>query len=143
MKITESNVSNQIVKSVQKKLGCIFFFNDIAVVEFNEGVHIDINNSSEIFNEINSYFGPDKPFGVIANRINSYSVNLLDAELFRAKVKNLSAYAIVSYNLAGRMNAEIESKFCLSENIIYSSIHEALSTVYNKVKNSTFRYLNK
>lgn len=143
MKIIESNVSNQIIKSVQKKIGSIFFFNDIAVVEFNEGVHIDINNSGEIFNEINSYFGPDRHFGVIANRINSYSVNLLDAELFRAKVKNLSAYAIVSYNSAGQMNAEIESRFCLSENIIYNSIHEALNSVYNKVKNSTLNYLNK
>ncbi|WOD43196.1 hypothetical protein [Hwangdonia lutea] len=142
MKIIESEFSNHIIKSVEKDLGNIHFFNHIAVVEFNEGVHVDINNSEEIFNEINAYFGSAKPFGVIANRINSYSVKLLDADLFRKKVKNLCGYAVVSYNLAGKMNAEIENSFCLSENISYDNIKDAISHVCGKVKISTSFSLN-
>ena len=42
MKIDESDFSSHIVKSIQKELGSIFFFNHIAVIEFNEGAHIDI-----------------------------------------------------------------------------------------------------
>ncbi|MFD1162081.1 hypothetical protein [Hwangdonia seohaensis] len=142
MRIIESEFSNHIIKSVQKDLGNIYFFNHIAVVEFNEGVHVDIDNSKEIFDEINTYFGTAKPFGVIANRVNSYSVKLLDADLFRKKVKNLCSYAVVSYNLAGKMNAEIENSFCLSENISYNSIKEAINNVYGKVKTSTSFSLN-
>ena len=142
MKIIESDISNHIVKAVQKDIGNIFFFNHIAVVEFNEGVHVDINNSTEIFDEINTFFGAAKPFGVIANRINSYSVKLLDVSLFREKVKNLCSYAVVSYNLAGKMNAEIENNFCLSENISYDTIYDALNNVYSKVKNNTLFSLN-
>ncbi len=142
MKIIESDFSNQIIKSVHKDIGNIFFFNDIVIIEFNEGVHVDINNSVEVFNEIKSYFGAARPFGVIANRINSYSVKLLDANLFREKVKNLSAYGVVGYNLAGKMNAEIENNFCLSENVNYDCIREAINNVSNKVKNDTLFSLN-
>ena len=134
MKIADSDFSTHIVKSVQKKLGNIFFFNHIAVIEFNEGVHIDINNSSEFFDELIHYYGRSRPFGVIANRINSYSVNLMDADLFKQKIKNLCYYAVIGHNMASKMNAEIEGSFCSSYKINYDCIHEAMTSIYGKVK---------
>ncbi|GAA4882372.1 hypothetical protein GCM10023311_00550 [Flaviramulus aquimarinus] len=142
MKITESDFSNQILKLVENPLGNIFFFNHLAVVELNEGVHFDINNASTIIDELKSYFGDTEPYGVIANRINSYSVNLIDAPLFRKKTKNLYAYGVVGHDLAGKMNAEIENDFCISEKVDYDSINEAISTVYNKIRNSGAFSLN-
>ncbi|MEP1486879.1 MAG: hypothetical protein ABJL44_08880 [Algibacter sp.] len=142
MSIKESNFSNQIIKHTPKKLGDIFFFNHIAVVEFNEGVHVDINNSEEIFDEIKLYFGNARPFGVISNRINSYSVKLLDSHLFRAKVKNLRAYAVVGYNSASKMNAKIENAYCISDKVNYDSIYEAVDVVYRKVKRDIQTSLN-
>ena len=141
MKIKESVFSNQIIKFVENKLGTIFFFNHIAVVELKEGVHFDINNSSLIIDELKSYFG-SRPYGVIANRINSYSVNLIDTPLFREHAKNLCAYAVVGHNLAGKMNAKFENRFCLSEKIDYDTIPEAVNKVYSKLKNSSFFSLN-
>ena len=134
MKIIESDFSNHIVKSVRKELGNIFFFKHVAVVEFNEGVHIDIDNSSEFFDELISYFGKSRPFGLVANRVNSYSVKLLDADSFRRKIENLCYYAVVGHNKASIMNAEIENKFCNSDKIDYDDIHAAMNSVYNRVK---------
>lgn len=142
MKTIESDFSNQIIKSVKNKLGNIFFLSDIALIEFDEGVHVDINNSTDLFKQINDYFGLSKPFGVITNRINSYSVNLLDAELFRQKVKNLCAYAVVSHDLAGKMNAEMENSFCISENINFDSLYTAYYKVHSKVKSQSLFSLN-
>ena len=93
-------------------------------------------------NEINAYFGEDKPYGVIANRINSYSVNLLDAPELRALAKNLKAYGIVAYDLAGKRHASMEGEFCLSDNIAHDSIYEAINNVYFKVKYNGDFYLN-
>ncbi|MFI1773543.1 hypothetical protein [Thalassobellus citreus] len=142
MKIIESDFSNQILKFVQNQLGNIFFFNHIAVVELNEGVHFDINNSSLIIDELNSYFGESKPYGVIANRINSYSVNLLDTPLFKKRAKNLYAYGVVAHDLASKMNAEMENDFCLSTKVNYDTINEAIDNVYNKIKKSDLFPLN-
>ncbi|WP_303315208.1 hypothetical protein Q4Q34_16005 [Flavivirga abyssicola] len=142
MKIIESDFSNHVIKSAQKELGVIFFFNHIAVIEFNEGVHVDINNSSEIFDELKAYFGDSRPFGVVANRVNSYSVKLLDVDLFRQKAKNLRSYAVVGHNSASKMNAEIENSFCISDKINYDSIYEAIDNVYSKVKKDILFSLN-
>ena len=142
MKLIESEISNHILKIKEKELGTIFFFNHIAVVEFNEGVHIDINNSIDFFDEFKSYFGESRPFGVIANRIYSYSVKLMDTELFRNQAKNLCAYGVVGHNPASKMNARVENTFCISEKIDYDTLYEAINSVYNKVKKRIISTLN-
>lgn len=142
MKIIESEISNHILKTKKKELGTIFFFNHIAVVEFNEGVHIDINNSIDFFDEFKSYFGNSRPFGVIANRIYSYSVKLMDVDLFRNQANNLCAYAVVGHNPASKMNAKIENNFCISEKIDYDTLYEAMDNVYNIVKQRLIASLN-
>lgn len=142
MKIIESDFSQHIVKSDKLPLGDIHFFNHIAVIEFNEGVHIDINNISEILKKLISYFGISRPFGIIANRVNSYSINLLDINSFKEKMNNLCAYGVVSHNSASAMNAEIESKFCSRENIHFKNINSGVNFVYRRVKNKISVSLN-
>lgn len=136
MRILESDFSNQIIEFVQNKLGNIFFFNHIAVVELNEGIHFDINNASLITDELKSYFGDTKPFGVVANRVNSYSVDLLNTPKYREKVNNLKAYGVVGHNMASKMNATMENGFCLSEKVDHDSIYDAMNYVYDSVKKS-------
>ncbi|WP_370479736.1 hypothetical protein [Tamlana flava] len=142
MKIAESDYSNQILKFVKNHIGNIFFFNHIAVVELNEGVHFDMTNSSSIIDEIVSFFGEKEPYGVIANRINSYSVNLMDAPFFRTQAKNICAHAVVGHDLAGKMNAEMENDFCASEKVDYDNIYEAIANVYKKVTSKGYFSLN-
>lgn len=142
MKVTESDFSNQILAYAENKFANIFFFNHIAVVEINEGVHLDRNNASEVIDELITYFGEKKPFGVVANRIHSYSVNLLDTPNYKEKVKNLQAYGVVGHDLASKMNAEMESSFCASENVVYDTLYDAINAVYNKIKKGNLFTLN-
>nr|WP_321224345.1 hypothetical protein [uncultured Psychroserpens sp.] len=134
MTILNSNVAQQIVKEVKSNAGSIHFFNYIAVVEFNEGIHADLQSGREILDSMMDYFGNSKPFGIVANRINSYSIALLETTEVRSIFPNLVAYGIVSHDLAGRMNAEIESQFCTSEDISFNNLYEGLDTVYKRVK---------
>lgn len=143
MKITDSEFSSQILKSIQNSIGNVYFFNHIAVVEINEGVHFDANNSPLIIDEIVSYFGNEQPYGIVSNRVNSYSVSLVDTPIYRVNAKNLCAYGVVGHDLASKMNAEMESSFCAAKyNIYHESIYEAINTVYNRVKNSGYFSLN-
>ncbi|MCB4809011.1 hypothetical protein LG651_12200 [Tamlana sp. 62-3] len=135
MRITDSDLRKHILKSIKNELGYMHFINHIAIIEFNEGVHVELNNTKSIFNELKSYFGTKEPFGVIANRVNSYSVKLLDIPALREQVTNLKAYAVVGHDPAGIMNAAIESNFCLSNDIGYDNIYEAIFNVNSKVKN--------
>lgn len=137
MTILNSNFAHQIIKQEQSKAGVIHFFNHIAVVELNEGIHADLQSGKQILESMMNYFGNSKPFGIVANRINSYSIALLETVEVRSMFPNLVAYGIVSHNSAGRMNADIESQFCTSEDISFNNLHEGLNTVYEKVINTT------
>lgn len=134
MTITKSNVASHIVKQTKSDVGSTHFFNHIAVMEFNEGVHIDLISFGKTINDITTYFGNNKPFGLIANRVNSYSVDLLDINKVYPLLPNMAAYGIITHNEAGRMNAIIESNFCKSKDICFENLYEGLDTVYQKVK---------
>lgn len=133
MTILDSNVASHIVKQEQSDAGTLHFFNHIAVVEFNEGLHIDLISARQTIHDLMNYFGNIKPFGLIANRVNSYSISLLETAEVKSIFPNMVAYGVVSHNHAGRMNALIESRFCDNKNIIYDNIYEALDTVYKRV----------
>ncbi len=135
MTITNSNVASQIVKQEKSDEGVLHFFNSIAVVEFNEGMHIDLSSARKTIHDLMNYFGNTKPFGLVANRVNSYSISLLGTIEVKSLFPNLVAYGVVSHNEAGRMNALVENSFCQSENISYDNLYEALDTVYLNVKN--------
>ncbi|KJD34520.1 hypothetical protein PK35_01645 [Tamlana nanhaiensis] len=137
MRIIDSDLRKHVLKTIKNELGYMHFLNQIAVIEFNEGVHVELNNTQSLFTELKTFFGINKPFGVVANRVNSYSVKLLDIPAFRSQVDNLSAYAVVGHDPAGIMNAAIESNFCLSDDIGYDNIYEAVDSVNNKVKKRT------
>jgi len=142
MTIVNSNVASQILKQEQSNAGMLHFFNHIAVVEFNEGLHIDLNSGKKTIHDLMKYFGNTKPFGLIANRINSYSISLLEITELKSIFPNMVAYGVVSHNEAGRMNAKIESSFCQSNNISYDNIYEALDNVYQSVKEKIIVSLN-
>lgn len=76
------------------------------VVTVNEGVHIDIAEIEEISTVLQNHYH-DKPFGLIANRINRYSTNPLAVKQFFSN-EHIVAGAIVGSHLTTRLNAEIE-----------------------------------
>lgn len=133
MTIVESNVASEIVKKETSEAGTLHFFNHIAVVEFNEGMHIDLNTARKTIHDLIRYFGDSRPFGLIANRINSYSISLLETVEIKSIFPNLVAYGVVSHNDAGRMNAEIESNFCSTQDISFDNLYECLNSVHKRV----------
>ncbi|MFP4845913.1 hypothetical protein [Winogradskyella sp. PE311] len=142
MSIVNTELAPQIIKQTTSDVGVVHYFNHVAVVEFNEGSHIDIISGRKILTDIISYFGNAKVFGVVSNRINSYSVSTLDIKDVRQALPNLAAYGIVSYNEAGRMSAQIESAFCLRKDICFNDLYEGLDTVYQRVKDKMGLSLN-
>lgn len=142
MTITESNLASHIIKNTQSEIGSVHFFKHIAVLEFKEGVHVDLTSARPTLHSIIEYFGYTKPFGLISNKVHSYSVALLDIKDFRQALPNLKSYGIVSYNNAGRMNARIESSFCEWKDICFNNLYEGLDVTYKKVKTNANISLN-
>ena len=142
MTITNSTVALNIVKKSKSKAGTLYFFDHFAVVEFNEGVHVDLSSAKDTIYDLMNYFGESRPFGLIANRVNSYSISLLDAQEIKTALPNLAAYGVVSHNHASNMNAKIEDSFCETQMIHFNDLHECLDSIYHRVKQSIITSFN-
>ena len=114
MKVVESKIADLVIKKNKTELGFIYFFEDVLVVEFNEGVHIDYQASREHIDLILDFY-KSKPFGYICNRIDKFSVYPLDFSKFNKALNNLTAFCIVCYSEFDRINTEIESMFCVDK----------------------------
>ncbi len=112
------------------KLGSVYLFDNYIVTEFNEGVDINFDNFNEVAEIIKTHFD-NRPFGFIANRLNSYSINLTDATKFNANFPNLKAYAIVVYNSLTQRVFEIENYFFKFNREAFKNLENAAEWVEN------------
>lgn len=137
MKFLESKLSDQIIEVHKVKSGVLYFMKDIVVAEFNEGVHVDYNSSQHNISLIIDFYGHERPFGYICNRINDFSVSPLDYPKFNRALKNLKMYGIVHKNHFDRINYNIEKRFCDKPYKGYNDLYTAynqLSIFVNKSK---------
>ncbi len=137
MKLIDSKISKHIIESHKVDSGELFFFKDIVIAEFNEGVHLDFNTSQEHIGLIIDFYGNDRLFGYICNRINDFSISPLDYPKFNRALSNLSMYGVVHKNHFGRINYNIEKRFCDKPYKGYNDLYTAFNQVsifVNKTK---------
>lgn len=142
MGVEYTELASKIIDQNSTAFGVTHFFKDIAVIEFNEGTHIDLKAVNPTLMSIKKHYGNSRPFGIIANRINSYSISILDLKKARQKLPNLSAYGIVSYTDATHMNAKIESSFCEWKDICFYNLYESLNTIQQRIGSDFSNRLN-
>ncbi len=130
MKLFDSKLSSNIIERHKVKSGELFFLKDIVVAEFKEGVHIDFDSSQEYISLIIDFYGHERPFGYISNRINNFSISPLDYPKFNRVLSNLAMYGIVNNNHFDRMNYNIEKLFCKKP---YKGFND-LYTAFNQVR---------
>ena len=119
----------QIIDSHKVNSGKLYFLKDIVIAEFDEGVHIDFNTSQEHISHIIDFYGYERPFGYICNRINDFSISPQDYPKFNETLNNLGMYGIVNKNHLDSMNYNIEKQFC---NKPFKGYYD-LYTAYNQV----------
>lgn len=134
MKVNQSAISTQVNKVLSTNIGNLYFFNNLVISEFNEGVHASFENCSEVISSIIEHFGKSKPFGFITNMINSYSSEPLDTPKFPETMRNMAAYGAVCYSKEAKMSIIIENGFCNNKIICYKDLYEATDSVHNKIK---------
>ena len=133
MSITETPLCNDLITHTEINIGNLYFFKSFLVAEYHEGIRLDFENFNEAQEIILSHFG-NSDFGYIANRINSYCINITDAPLFNETLKNLKAHATVTYNSFSDMNFELESYFFDFNRKLFKSITVATSWVESELE---------
>ncbi|MGJ8550350.1 hypothetical protein [Winogradskyella wichelsiae] len=124
------NIINKTYTIHNIKLGKVYVYNNFMVTEFKEGADINFKNFDELSLIIEKNY-KDEPFGFIANRLNSYSINVNDAKKFNEKFTQLKAYAIITYSELTERIIEIESHFFKFNRKIFSDFESAILWIEN------------
>ncbi|GLB49164.1 hypothetical protein [Neptunitalea lumnitzerae] len=96
-KAIKINCCGSFYKKHQTKIGTFYFFDEYVITEFNEGVTVSFDSCKDLCFLINKYYGDTTPYGVISNRINSYSVFPTDYFYLKNMFFNLRCIAVVNY----------------------------------------------
>lgn len=107
--------------------GVYFFYDDIVVMEAKEGIFLSYSEEVSVLLNILNILD-SKPWGYIANRINSYAVQPIDYK-YLEEIPTLKALAIVSYNETSYSNAVMESRFFKKDFKTFYNLEDAFKWV--------------
>ncbi len=108
------------------EVGRFIFYANVLVVEFNEGVHVNFENSAFPIQVALQVYGSDKPIVYISHRLHSYS---MDPVRYREVVKlfpNFKGFAIVAQNKRRRMLANLERLFIKKPIHVFDNLESAI-----------------
>ena len=128
MSIREYITDLKLIDTIEFKIGSLYFFERFVVSEFNEGEHINFENFKTPSEIINSFYD-ERPFGFIANRINSYSIELNDTKKWNSTFPTLKAYAVVSERVFSHNLFILENKFFEYNRKIFENLDDAINWV--------------
>ena len=128
--MTKSTNLSQDFDAHDIKLGRVYITTNFMIAEFKEGVDINFDNFQEVAELIKVYF-KNRPFGFIANRTNSYSIDLKDSAKFNITFPNLKAYAVVAYKSITERVFEIENRFFKFNRSSFKDLNDAVEWVEN------------
>lgn len=100
------------------------------ITTIKEGVVFDTNELEIIYQVFENQF-PNKDFGLIANRVNDYTVNPT-CYLESSKYKRLKAMAILCHEETSYLNAQFEKTFYKDLEAFYT-LEEAVAYISPKL----------
>ena len=132
MKVLDSNIASQVEATYCLKIGDFHFFKDFMVAEFNQGAYVSFSDLTDIY-DLGFSFYADRPHGFISNRVNSYSIDLVDIYKNRRKLKFIHAYAIVTYSHNSKRMLAIEDYYFKKKRTRFNTLQDAINWVNEEI----------
>ena len=132
MKVLDSPIANQVEATYCLEVGDFHFFKNLVVAEFKQGAYVSFEDYKEAYELCLDIFN-NTPFGFISNRVNSYSINLVDAQEHRKKLKLLHTYAIVTYSHNSKRMLVVEDHYFNLKRKRFNAFIDAFNWVNKKV----------
>jgi len=129
-------VKTKIEPIIEKtfSVGHFLFYPNYIVGEFNEGVHVNKENSAEPIEMAQELYGSDIPLVYISHRLHSYSMDPVRYQEVSKMFPNFKGFAIVSNNRYRRMVAKLEKLFIKKPIAVFYELDSALEWAENLLK---------
>ncbi len=134
MQCSQLNLSESLIESFSIKNGKLSIFHNYCVLEIDEGTIVNFENSKDLLKHINHYYKDGRPFGIISNRTDSYSIDLSETHKFRTNKIQPVAKAVVTYNETSKRFIALENHFCKIKRQGFPSLEKAEEWILNEVE---------
>lgn len=111
MKVLESKLRSQLLKTEILPFGELHFFKNVIISEINNGAHIDADKYIDLIILLAEFYGTEKSFGFISNRVNNYSISPVEISKINT-LDNISASSTITYSDSDTKTAKFEHSFC-------------------------------
>lgn len=108
------------------EVGRFFFYPNIVVGEFNEGVHVTYENATIPIQIATEIYGGEVPIVYISHRLHSYAMDPVGYKEVVELFPNFKAFGIVAESKRRRMLANLERLFIKKPIRVFSNLDDAL-----------------
>lgn len=136
MRFEDTEISKSIYYQKVVLNFCTFYAADkFVIVEFDEGIHIDIPMHLEFKKAVRHFYKKNKKFGYISNRVNTYSFDPLLWRHFKGEGNDpfVTAAAVVIYRSSAVPTTKLESKLTHLKFNSTFTIEEAIGWICNVI----------
>jgi len=134
MTVKGSALANKANLIYNLKFGDLYFYDTFFIVEMKEGMVIKKEHVAHIQDLVHIHFGYDIPYGMISNRINSYSADLVDLRSVVEDVKFLVANAVVFYDKSLFESIDLENVMLKLNGTVFFNLNDAIKWTKQKVE---------
>lgn len=125
-----------MIKTLFYDFGEINIFKNFVIAIMKEGTTVKPEHNNDLVEVANTYF-PNRPFGYISYRKNSYAVDPM-VYLKTSQIENLVAFAVVAEDEQRIRNAEVEKLFLKKPLQIFTNLDEAKDWINGLIENEDF-----
>jgi len=134
MAFINSQLKQKIISSHDLEIGRLHFLENMVISEIREGKHLSFKSGNSYLKLISDFYGKQKPYGFISNRVNTFSIEALDFPKFTTILTNLKVYAAIGYTHFDKMNMDIEKQFCKVHYRDFDTIKESYNYINGYLK---------
>ena len=129
------NYLNNAKVSYHFPWGDLYFYDNFVISQIGEGVILGKPELIEAMVLMKDYFGTEKPYGLISDRVNSYSINLPELIPIARQFGKLTVNAVVVYSNIGYGNFEIEKRLLKFKGQIFFDLNQAIDWTKKEIQN--------
>ncbi|RSK38679.1 hypothetical protein [Mangrovimonas spongiae] len=132
MKVLKSPLAKHVEATYCLEIGDFHFFENYLIAEFKQGVCVSFSDLKEVYDLLLDYYNGES-YGFISNRINSYSIDVIDMNKHFEKLNQIHTYAIVTYNLSAKRVLAVEDYYFNLKRERFTSLLAASNWVTNEM----------
>ena len=127
----------ELIVEYKHDMGRFFFYSNILVGEFHEGIHASKENSKELIQFVKRVYGDETPFVYISHRLHPYSMDPIALREVTKMFPNFIGFAIVSQNKYRRMIVSLERFFIVKPIGIFYELESAFSWAEERIEDDS------